>query len=88
MLDALLARPLTLPAVRGSALFLAEDGRPSFARGAGVSADDPAAASIRAIAALLDRARHHRSSAGHRRVEPAPPPTRTPPSSRCSETTP
>jgi signal transduction histidine kinase len=36
VLDALLARPLTLPAVRGSALFLAEDGRPRFARGAGV----------------------------------------------------
>jgi signal transduction histidine kinase len=38
VLDALLARPLTLPAVRGSALFLAEDGRPRFARGAGVYA--------------------------------------------------
>ncbi len=36
VLDALLARPLTLPAVRGSALFLAEDGGPRFARGAGV----------------------------------------------------
>jgi signal transduction histidine kinase len=42
VLDALLARPLTLPAVRGSALFLAEEGRPRFARGAGVyrSTDD------------------------------------------------
>jgi signal transduction histidine kinase len=36
VLDVLLARPLTLPAVRGSALFLVEDGRPRFARGAGV----------------------------------------------------
>jgi signal transduction histidine kinase len=36
VLDALLARPLTLPAVRGSALFIAEDGKPRFARGAGV----------------------------------------------------
>jgi signal transduction histidine kinase len=36
VLDALLARPLTLPAVRGSALFLAEEGRAGFARGAGV----------------------------------------------------
>jgi hypothetical protein len=35
VLDALLARPLTLPAVRGSALFLAGEGRPRFARGAG-----------------------------------------------------
>ena len=36
VLDALLARPLTLPAVRGSALFLTDDGRPRFVRGAGV----------------------------------------------------
>ena len=36
VLDALLARPLTLPAVRGSALFLAEEGRAGFTRGAGV----------------------------------------------------
>ena len=36
VLDALLARPLTLPAVRGSALFLADEGRPRFVRGAGV----------------------------------------------------
>jgi signal transduction histidine kinase len=36
VLDALLARPLTLPAVRGSALFLADDGKPKFAQGAGV----------------------------------------------------
>ncbi len=36
VLDALLARPLTLPAVRGSALFLVESGKARFARGAGV----------------------------------------------------
>ncbi len=36
ILDALLARPLTLPAVRGSALFLVADGQARFARGAGV----------------------------------------------------
>ena len=36
LFDALLARPLTLPAVRGSALFLAADGGAVFARGAGV----------------------------------------------------
>jgi signal transduction histidine kinase len=36
VLDALLARPLTLPAVRGSALFLVDGERPRFARGAGV----------------------------------------------------
>jgi signal transduction histidine kinase len=35
ILDALLARPLTLPAVRGSALFLVADGQARFARGAG-----------------------------------------------------
>ncbi|HWB42970.1 MAG TPA: GAF domain-containing sensor histidine kinase [Gemmatimonadales bacterium] len=37
VLDALLARPLTLPAVRGSALFLVQEGSARFARGAGVS---------------------------------------------------
>ncbi len=36
ILDALLARPLTLPAVRGSALFLVADRQACFARGAGV----------------------------------------------------
>ncbi len=35
-LAALLARPLTLPAVRGSALYLYEEGRPRLVRGAGV----------------------------------------------------
>ncbi len=36
VLAALLARPLTLPAVRGSALYLYEEGRPRLVRGAGV----------------------------------------------------
>ena len=36
VLDALLARPLTLPAVRGSALFLADGAGARFVRGAGV----------------------------------------------------
>jgi signal transduction histidine kinase len=36
VLTALLARPLTLPAVRGSALYLYEDRRPRLVRGAGV----------------------------------------------------
>jgi signal transduction histidine kinase len=38
VLDALLSRPLTLPAVRGTALFLVQESRPSFVRGAGVCA--------------------------------------------------
>ncbi|HET7240564.1 MAG TPA: GAF domain-containing sensor histidine kinase [Gemmatimonadales bacterium] len=38
VLDALLSRPLGLPAVRGTALFLLQEGRPSFVRGAGVCA--------------------------------------------------
>jgi signal transduction histidine kinase len=43
VLAALLARPLTLPAVRGSALYLYEQGRPRLVRGAGVCArQDPA----------------------------------------------
>jgi signal transduction histidine kinase len=36
VLDVLLARPLTLPAVRGSALYLLDGERASFVRGAGV----------------------------------------------------
>jgi len=36
VLAALLGRPLTLPAVRGTALFLYEEGRPRLLRGAGV----------------------------------------------------
>jgi len=38
VLDALLSRPLTLPAVRGTALFLVQEGRLGFVRGAGVCA--------------------------------------------------
>jgi signal transduction histidine kinase len=38
VLDALLARPLTLPAVSGTALYAIEDSRPRFVRGAGVCA--------------------------------------------------
>jgi signal transduction histidine kinase len=60
VLDALLARPLALPAVRGSALFLADQSGPRFARGAGVyetagAAPDENAASLlaRAIATGL-----------------------------------
>jgi signal transduction histidine kinase len=51
VLAALLARPLTLPAVRGSALYLLEQSRLSFLRGAGVCAEgatdlDEAAAGV------------------------------------------
>jgi signal transduction histidine kinase len=56
VLDALLARPLTLAAVRGSALFLAEDGRPSFVRGAGVYGGGVVAAPDGAATGLLARA--------------------------------
>jgi signal transduction histidine kinase len=56
VLDALLARPLTLPAVRGSALFLAEEGRPRFARGAGVYGNGVDAAPDGSAADLLARA--------------------------------
>jgi signal transduction histidine kinase len=41
VLDALLARPLTLPAVRGSALYLVGPGGGRFVRGAGVCAGWP-----------------------------------------------
>jgi signal transduction histidine kinase len=56
VLDALLARPLTLPAVRGSALFLADDGTPRFARGAGVYGGDLRAAPDPRATDLLARA--------------------------------
>ena len=56
VLDALLARPLTLPAVRGSALFLADDGKPRFVRGAGVYAGVVDPAPDGAAGALLARA--------------------------------
>jgi len=56
VLAALLTRPLTLPAVRGSALYVAASGRPVLVRGAGVcerpaeSELDPAAATVLARA--------------------------------------
>ena len=56
VLDALLARPLTLPAVRGSALYLMEDpasGR--FVRGAGVCAGWPAELIPPSGAAVIER---------------------------------
>jgi len=56
VLDALLARPLTLPAVRGSALFLADEGRPRFVRGAGVYGNGVEAALDGRAADLLGRA--------------------------------
>jgi signal transduction histidine kinase len=56
VLDALLARPLTLPAVRGSALFLVEDGRPRFVRGAGVYGDAADAVPSGAAAGAIERA--------------------------------
>lgn len=56
VLDALLARPLTLPAVRGSALFLVEDGAPRFARGAGVYGGVDVAGSDGRAGDLLRRA--------------------------------
>jgi signal transduction histidine kinase len=56
VLDALLARPLTLPAVRGSALFLAVDGKPRFTRGAGIYGRDRDPAPDGAAGDLLARA--------------------------------
>jgi signal transduction histidine kinase len=61
VLDALLARPLTLPAVRGSALYSVEEAGSNFVRGAGVCAGwatealSPSAAGVlaRVIAAGL-----------------------------------
>ena len=41
VLSALLARPLTLPAVQGSALYLYQEGRARLVRGAGVCAREP-----------------------------------------------
>ena len=56
VLDALLARPLTLPAVRGSALFLVEDGKLRFTRGAGVYRGASSPESYGASAGPLARA--------------------------------
>ena len=56
VLTALLARPLTLPAVRGSALYLIDQGRPRLIRGSGVC-DRPEAAELdRDAARVLGRA--------------------------------
>jgi len=52
VLTALLARPLTLPAVRGSALYLVDQGRPRLVRGAGVC-DRPDTAALDGDAARL-----------------------------------
>ncbi len=59
VLDALLSRPLTLPAVRGTALYLRQDERVAFVRGAGVCAGgsepDPAGAALLAQALASGR---------------------------------
>jgi len=54
VLDALLARPLTLPAVRGTALYLVHEGRMEFVRGAGVGAGGESPGTV--AAAVLARA--------------------------------
>jgi signal transduction histidine kinase len=56
VLSALLARPLTLPSVRGSALYLAIEGQPRLARSAGVFQAPDGAEPDGAAAALLARA--------------------------------
>ena len=56
VLAALLARPLTLPAVRGSALYLYDDGRPRLIRGAGVCGRAPDEPLGPAAAEVLARA--------------------------------
>jgi signal transduction histidine kinase len=56
ILDALLARPLTLPAVRGSALFLMEKDHARFVRGAGVYGVARDAAPLGEAADVLARA--------------------------------
>jgi signal transduction histidine kinase len=56
VLDALLARPLTLPAVRGSALYLLEEGQARLRRGAGVYSGTGEDAPSPAAAAVLARA--------------------------------
>ncbi|HEU5305357.1 MAG TPA: GAF domain-containing sensor histidine kinase [Gemmatimonadales bacterium] len=55
VLDALLARPLTLPAVRGSALYLVDGRSFRFVRGAGVCADWTEAGLPPSGAAVLER---------------------------------
>jgi signal transduction histidine kinase len=55
VLDALLARPLTLPAVSGSALYTVDDSRPRFVRGAGVCAGWNDHSLTASASAVLDR---------------------------------
>jgi signal transduction histidine kinase len=59
VLDALLSRPLSLPAVRGTALFLLQEGRPGFVRGAGVCAGgaEPGARGMAVLGRALDTGR-------------------------------
>ena len=59
VLDALLSRPLTLPAVRGTALFVVQEGRPTFVRGAGVCAGgaEPDAKALVVLGRALDGGR-------------------------------
>lgn len=56
VLDALLQRPLTLPAVRGSAIFLMHDGQWAFARGVGACASWEGTTLTGAAAAAIDEA--------------------------------
>jgi signal transduction histidine kinase len=55
VLDALLARPLTLPAVSGTALYAIEDARPRLVRGAGVCASWTDGHLSKGAAAVLGR---------------------------------
>jgi signal transduction histidine kinase len=55
VLDALLARPLTLPAVRGSALYMVDTDGGRFVRGAGVCANWPESSIPASGAAVLGR---------------------------------
>ncbi len=62
VLSVLLARPLTLPTVRGSALFLLQQGRPRLVRGAGVcerwtEAAEPGEAGAGALARAIESGR-------------------------------
>src|SRR5918993_911743 len=56
VLDVLLARPLTLPAVSGTALYSVDESRPRFIQGAGVCAEWPDAPVPASGRAVLDRA--------------------------------
>jgi signal transduction histidine kinase len=65
VLDALLSRPLTLPAVRGTALFLVQEDRPRFVRGAGVCAGggEPGAKGVAVLGRALATGRPQVSDA-------------------------